>query len=41
MDEVKTIKEISEKLGLNNENNSLMTFQSIIYEKFIEFLEVK
>ncbi|KAG4081787.1 hypothetical protein H8356DRAFT_1393601 [Neocallimastix lanati (nom. inval.)] len=39
MDEVKTIKEISEKLGLNNENNSLMTFQSIIYEKFIEFLE--
>ncbi|KAL6591751.1 hypothetical protein U3516DRAFT_570046 [Neocallimastix sp. 'constans'] len=37
--EVNTLNDISEKLGLNSDNNSLKTFQSIIYEKFIEFLE--
>lgn len=39
MEEVSTINEISEKLTLNNEGIQIKTFQNIIYEKFLEFLE--
>jgi len=37
--EVETIIKISEKLGLSINDNQLKTFQKIVYDSFIEFLE--